>query len=151
MPKRRKNLADSRIAPTLPFDPPEDNLSHNVRASLVHAIRQSNRSVEQIADAMSVRLQQRITHHMIYSFCSEGHAHRFPLEWAAVFCRETRDYGLIRVLMDALELPMPEAGDGDLIQYAKEKIAAETAALQAEALKARILRSPQMTQRRERS
>lgn len=138
MAKKRNDYT----GPKLPFPPDGDeNLVEAVRASLQRTIRLSRRSVEELAEGLSRRLGIPVSHHVLRAFTAESRpGHRFPLEWAAAWIRETGDESLLRVLCDALGLAAPQPGSRELVEFARARMDAELAAQDAEGWKARILR-----------
>lgn len=129
-------------APFLPFPPEGDeNLAEQVRACLSRAIRGNRKSLEDLALGLSRRLGFPVSHNVLYSFTADSRpGHRFPLEWAAAWIRETGDSSLLRILCEALSLPLPKPGHLDKVQFADARLEADLAAQEAEGLKARILR-----------
>lgn len=125
-------------APLLPFEPVTEGQRDQVRQAIRKAIQKSGRSVEQIADSLSFRLCTKVSHHLLYGFTSDSHrTHRFPVEWVAAFCRETRDTGLLDLQAQAIGLRLVDA---DLAGFAEQKIRAELHAAEADVLKVRALR-----------
>lgn len=125
--------------PALPFGS-EANLASQVRTALAAAIRRSRKSIEQIADEMSVRLHANITPAILYNFTSESHPHRFPVEWMAAWHLTTGDVELYRIVLAAIGLPLPERSHSDLVNFARTTLQAELAGQEAAGYRARLLR-----------
>jgi len=126
----------------LPFDgqPLSESLREQVRVAMRRALQRSGRSVEQIADGLATRLGIHVTYHMLYAWTasSESHlSHRFPLEWTAAFCRETRDNGLAEMLAAELGLRLVDA---DLVAFAEHRMRADMHQTEAEVARVRALR-----------
>lgn len=129
------------LAQELPFEP-EESLAAQIRASLSRTIRKSSRSIEDLAEGLSRRLGMKITHHILRNMASESHiGHRFPLEWAVAWVQETGDPELVKIVLAALGLPLPKAGDARKIHFADARIRADLAVQEADGLKAQILRN----------
>lgn|SRR5574337_1270722 len=137
----RKSFEGSQNQADLPLAPVPDNLAAPIRVALSAALRRSRKKVDQVAFEMALMLGQPVSPHILYSMLSESHAqHRFPLEWAAAFCRVTGDTGVLRVVLEALGLPMPQPGDGELLRLAKVKLQAELFSREAAGIEAQMLR-----------
>jgi hypothetical protein len=117
-----------------------DDLAGQIRLALARAIRRCRRSAQQIADEMSLRLATRVTPTILYNCTAESHPHRFPAEWVPAFCAATGDYGVLRVQIEALGLPMPERNHGDLVAFARAQIQAELAGHEAAGHRARLMK-----------
>jgi len=141
--RTREKVRNVFTSPSLPFPSEGDeNLAELVRASLVRTLRLSRKSREEIAAGLSRRLGFEVSVNTLNSFAAESRpGHRFPLEWAAAWMRETGDYGLLGILCDALGLATPEPGSREMVEFARARLEADIAAQDAEGWKARILRT----------
>jgi len=134
-----RSKPQNNLTPMLPFDgPATESLRDAIQEALRRAIRGSRKSVEQIADEMSFRLAQPISHHMLNGCAAPSHGtHRFPCEWVAAFCRATGDSSVVRVQAEALGLRI---ADADLVSFAEHKIRAEIHQGEADVARTRALR-----------
>lgn len=76
-------------------------ISSPLQSSVKTAIRNAPKSVEQIADDMTVLTGGEITAAMLYNITATSHPHRMPAELLPAFCEATGDYGPLLVLTDA--------------------------------------------------
>jgi len=106
---------------------------------LREGLRRSSRSVDAIAAGMGKRLGVKVTPDILYSFTADSHPHRFPLEWAVAWIKETGDWSLFHVLTDGLGLPRPTQQDADLLAYGRHALQKDLTESEMEVLKARIL------------
>ena len=86
-----------------------------IRGLLADAIREYDKSREQIAERMSWLLSKAITADMLNNFTADSKLnHRFPLAWCRAFCKSTDDWRLIQYVAEQSDFTLMRREDSDV-------------------------------------
>lgn len=110
-----------------------------IRATISSTIRACTRSRDQIADAMSLLLDTRVTAKMLNSYSSEAmQPNRFPAAWVRAFCKATGDDALLRCCATAAGLVFIEEEEKALLELGREYLRQKRAAEKVKELESKL-------------
>jgi len=110
-----------------------------VRNAIAVTLKRSTLSREQIAEAMSLILGQRVTEKMLNSYSAPSmQANRFPAAWQRAFCRAADDDLLLRCCAELAGFRLLTPEEADLLELGREYLQHERAAQKVAAIKARL-------------
>lgn len=115
------------------------NDASTIRAMLAESIKRSGKSREQIAETMSRLTGTMVTERRLNAFTAESReSFKFPLELARAFCMATRDFTLLRNVIEMAGFRVITKTEFDVLQLGHEYLTQKRAAENMAMLEARL-------------
>lgn len=110
-----------------------------VRAIITECIRNSAKSREQIADAMSRLTGDRVTLRMMNSYTSEAaEQHRWPSQYTRAFCYVVQDWALLRCIVERAGFYLITQAEAELLELGREYLRQKRASEKVQMLEGRL-------------
>jgi hypothetical protein len=110
-----------------------------IRKAIANTIRHCTQSREQIADAMSLLLGQRVTEKMLNSYSSQSmQANRFPAAWQRAFCKATGSDALLRCCAELAGFQLLTVEEAELLELGREYLRQKRAAEKLASIERRL-------------
>lgn len=110
-------------------DPGKFDDDRLIRSAIAETLRKCTLSREQIADAMSLLLNQRVTEQMLNSYSAESKmSNRFPAAWQRAFCQATGNDALLRCCAELAGFRLLTEAEGELLELGREYLNQKRAA-----------------------
>lgn len=114
-----------------------------VRAILTDSIKKSGKSRDEIAEIMSGLTGTEVTVRRLNAFTAESREDfRFPIELARAFCMATRDFALLRHLIEAAGFRVVTKTEFDVLRLGHEYLTHKRSAENMALLEARLTGAP---------
>ncbi len=100
-----------------------------IRAAIASSIKHSSRSVDEIADTMSLLLGLRVTSKMLYGYSAGSmQPNRIPASWVRAFCAATDNDSLLRCSAELAGFRLLTAAESELLELGREYLHQKRAA-----------------------